>query len=256
MSMPRVPVLMYHAVEQNRSVIAIAPAVFAWQMQWLHNNGLHVMPLSELVGCLRNKTPLPPRSLVITFDDGFESVYTQAFPILKRHEFPATVFVIPGYTDGNNDWPGQPSSVPHRPLLTWAQIGEMDRAGIEFGAHSYSHPRLDRLSHDEVAHELVSGRDCIQEHLGHAVTLFAYPYGRYDDSIRTAVGDTYLGACSTRPGLVDAHSDPLAIERVEVAYVEQRFLFRALAKPIFSPYLGLRRMLRTLASTILKRPWA
>lgn len=253
---PRLPILMYHAVEENRSVIAIAPAVFAWQMRWLHDNGVHVIPLSEVVQRLRDGSPLSPRTLAITFDDGFESAYTHAFPVLKQYGFPATIFLVPGYTGGRNDWPGQPPSVPHRPLLTWEQIGLLDRQGVEFGAHSLSHPRLDRLPGDEVERELLASRERIQEHLGHPVNLFAYPYGRYDDRIRQIVSGAYWGACTTRPGLVGPQTDPFALERVEAGYVEAPLLFRRLFSPVFPLYLGLRRLLRTMASAILQRPWA
>jgi len=247
---------MYHAVEENRSVLSMAPAVFAWQMRWLHDNGLRVIPLSELVQRLHDGNPLPPRALAITFDDGFASVYTHAFPILQRYGFPATVFLVSGYIGDRNDWPGQPPSVPRRPLLTWEQIGLMGRQGIEFGAHGLSHARLDRLPRDQVERELLASRARIQEHVGHPVNLFAYPYGRYTDEALRIVSGVYLGACTARPGLVGPQSNPFALARIEVGYVEAPFLFRRLFSPMFTYYLGLRRLLRTVASTILRRPWA
>ncbi len=252
---PRIPVLMYHAVEENRSVVSMAPAVFAWQMRWLHDNGLRVIPLSELVQRLHTGRPLPPRALAITFDDGFASVYTCAFPILRQYGFPATVFLVPAYIGGRNDWPGQPPSVPRRPLLTWEQISLMDCQGIEFGAHGLSHARLDRLPRDQVERELLISRERVQEHVGHPVNLFAYPYGRYTDEIRRSVSGVYLGACTTRPGWVGPRSNPFALERIEAGYVEAPFLFRRLFGPMFPYYLGLRRSLRAVASTILRRPW-
>lgn len=83
----QVPILMYHALDESRSIIAIPPAAFAWQMRWLNDNGYQVIPLSRLVQYLRNGDPLPARSIALTFDDGFESIYTYAFPILADYGF-------------------------------------------------------------------------------------------------------------------------------------------------------------------------
>lgn len=164
--------MMYHAFDESRSIIAIPPAVFAWQMRWLHENGYQVIPLSRLVQYLRNADPLPARSVVITFDDGFETIYTYAFPVLVRYGLPATVFLVAGYCGRQNDWPNRPLTVPHLSLLSWTQIREMDRRGIEFGAHSLSHPRLDRLAPEKAAPEILDSKACIEDRLGHAVELF------------------------------------------------------------------------------------
>jgi peptidoglycan/xylan/chitin deacetylase (PgdA/CDA1 family) len=250
-----VPVLMYHAIDDGPSIISIRPALFAWQMHWLHENGYDVISLSRLVQSLRSGTPLPARSIVITFDDGFESVYTHAFPVLARYGFPATVFLVTGHCGQQNNWPNQPTSVPYQSLLTWAQIREMDGHGIEFGAHSISHPRLDRIPAKQVSHEILGSKAYLKDHLGHPVELFAYPYGRYNEQVKATVGRAYTGACTAQLNLVTRKSDPLALARIDAHYVQHPRIFRNLSTPLFPIYIHLRRPLRTFASFILRRPW-
>src|SRR5579864_7438246 len=152
---------MYHSVDDAGSVISTAPSVFTQQMRWLHDHAYHVIPLSTLVGHLRRGEPLPDRAAVVTFDDGFLTVYTTAFPILAQFRFPATVFLVAGYCGGQNDWPGQPGAAPRRPLLSWTQVREMESGGIEFGGHTLSHPRLDRLRPEQLEREVIDSKSMI-----------------------------------------------------------------------------------------------
>lgn len=108
----QVPILMYHALDDRPSPISVHPKVFEWQMGWLHQSGLQVIPLAQVVECLINHQPLPKRSVVLTFDDGLESVYSLGFPVLARYEFPATVFWYPTIVVGQTT--GLPN---HLPLL-------------------------------------------------------------------------------------------------------------------------------------------
>lgn len=131
----------------------------------------------------------------------------------------------------------------------------MDRHGIEFGAHSITHPQLDRLTPDELEHEILFSKANIEEQVGHATELFAYPYGRYNEAIKAIVRLAYAGVCTTQLGMVGIGSDPLALERIEALCVARPLIFRQLGNPLFSFYMNLRRPLRALASFILGRPW-
>lgn len=248
-------VLMYHAIDQGRSAISISPATFERQMGWLYESGFQVVPLGQLVSSLRNGQALPEKSVAITFDDGLESVYTAAFPILERFGFPATVFLVAGYCGKSNGWPSQPTGVPRFPLMTWPQIRELERHGIDFGAHTFTHPRLDRVPPGELEHEVLASKAVIEDHLGHEASLFSYPYGRYNRASAELVSQAYAGACTTHLGMVTADSDPLALPRVDAYYVQQPQIFRLLSSPIFAMYLGIRRPVRSVASAVLHREW-
>ena len=214
----QVPILMYHALDDRPSPISVHPKVFEWQMGWLHQSGLQVIPLAQVVECLINHQPLPKRSVVLTFDDGLESVYSLGFPVLARYEFPATVFLVSNYCGGSNNWPTQPPAAPRSPLMSWAQIREMDEHGIEFGAHTLTHPRLDQLHPDEIEDEVVGCKSAIEDRLGHGVQFFAYPYGRHSRIDEDLVSRTYVGACGGGLGYVGPKSDPFALERVDSYY--------------------------------------
>ena len=108
-------VLMYHALADERSAISLPPSVFQRQMRLLHEGGFRVISMSDLVSSLQSGEELPGKSVVLTFDDGFESVYTNAFPVLQRYGFPATVFLVADYCGKTNDWPSQPGGIPSFP---------------------------------------------------------------------------------------------------------------------------------------------
>jgi peptidoglycan/xylan/chitin deacetylase (PgdA/CDA1 family) len=249
------PILAYHGLDESGSVVSLSPALFVWQMAWLRNTGCRVLALSDAVACLRRGEPLPARALAITFDDGLESVYSQARPILSEHGFPATVFVVAGYCGKDNGWAGQPDGIPRQPLLSWEQVRELDRHGMAIGAHTIDHARLDLLPAAEMASQVIGSKQVIEWQLGHTIDLFAYPYGRHTPAIQQTVARCFAGACTARPGLVGPESDPLLLDRIDISYVAHPWLFARIFNPLFPLYVWLRRSLRSQTSRLLRRAW-
>lgn len=246
---------MYHAVHPDRSLISTAPGDFERQMSWLHDQGYQALTFRAFVGHLNSNTPFPEKAVVITFDDGFECLHTFAAPILANYGFSATVFLVTDYCGRKNNWPGQPPNIPEHPLLSWEKICEMDRMGFEFGVHSASHPRLDSLSFKKLRHEVAGPKDVIEERLGHGVETFAYPYGRYNQQVIQIVQEMYTGACSTKTGLAGFDSRPFEIERVDINFFHQSWMFPWIGSPFAAPYLKGRGVMRTLTGKILNRTW-
>lgn len=246
---------MYHSVDSRPSVITFPPDQFQWQVEWLHSRGYKSIPLSELNHCMTTGQDLPERSVVLAFDDGYQSLYTEVFPILQQYGFSATVFLVAGFCGKDNHWPGQPSFIPRMKLLTWEQINEMARFGIEFGSHTFHHPRLDHLPASALYDEIVLPKVVLESHLGRPVTVFAYPYGRYTDPVKDMVRGTYEAACSTRLGLVKPTSDRYALERVEIKYLSHQWIFQRLFHPVFPYYLSARSAGRVVGSAIFSRAW-
>lgn len=118
-------------------------------------------------------------TIALTFDDGYESIYTEAFPEMSSRQLTGTAFVIVGATGGFNTWDVRLSLRPFK-HLSWQQIGELARHGLEIGSHTLSHRDLTRLSDDELEKELVASRREIQDHIGTEVTAIAYPFGKAD----------------------------------------------------------------------------
>jgi peptidoglycan/xylan/chitin deacetylase (PgdA/CDA1 family) len=181
-------ILCYHAVEDGWDApLAVTPAAFEQQCSWLSRSA-RVVPLAIAVEELRGWSRLPRKTTAITFDDAYESVYTNAFPILERYNLPATVFTIAETltAEGRDaDWVDSP---PPRPVRTLSldQILEMRDAGVDFESHSYSHFDLTTLSEAECEQDLRSSREMLEGLLGHPVPFLAYPRGRHNEAVRRA----------------------------------------------------------------------
>ena len=170
-----VPVLTYHKLSRNGipDAMTVREADFEAQMRFLRENGYRVLPLDDLFEFLRFRRQIPARSVVITFDDGWRSVYDIAWPILKKYGYPATLFV---YTD---------LIVGSRETLSWDQVRELSRNGFDIEGHSKTHRYLGRRERKEsfrdyfesVRKEIVESARIILKHTGREVKYLAYPYG-------------------------------------------------------------------------------
>jgi peptidoglycan/xylan/chitin deacetylase (PgdA/CDA1 family) len=185
-------------------------------MGYLSAHAYRVIALDKLYHSLVSGEALPARSVVLTFDDGFADNYTQAYPILQKFGFPATIFLTVGFI-GTAELPVL--SGVHRSMrpLTWQQVCDMGQHGISFGSHTLTHASLPQLGERELRHEVYGSRRLLEEKLGHGVQFFCYPRGELTASVKVVVqGAGYEGACSTYPGPVRAESDLFALPRTYI----------------------------------------
>ena len=224
----RVPVLLHHSVRAEPT-----PGYEAWetsptglrrQLDQLDAAGFTPVPLPAYARWLRGATgaSLPERAVVITFDDGFAN-FLDVAPLFVERAWPVTMFVPTAYVGGESDW--LPPEF-RRSMLTWSQILDLDRSGIEIGAHAHRHRPIDTLRPRELHDELTRSRDLLQERLGHACTSFAYPHGYNSRRVRAAVADaSFAQACAVQDAMSGAGDDPLAIARLFVGWsdVGERF---------------------------------
>lgn len=158
---------------------------------------------------------VPRKHALLTFDDGYDDLYTELFPWLQQHNFTALVFLVANHIGGSNLW-DQKRGLRPRQLLTLAQIREMQRHGIEFGSHTLTHPWLPGISYAELHRETGDSRRRLEDLLGVEVTSFAYPYGGVDRRVRAAVARAgYKLAFTTLPG-VNCWNDPLCQNRADI----------------------------------------
>jgi peptidoglycan/xylan/chitin deacetylase (PgdA/CDA1 family) len=207
------PILMYHRVDELRPGLpaltrglTVTPSAFAGQMRWLHAHGFHAISATQAFAALEEDASLPPKPVMITFDDGYRDVLRYAAPVLEELGMPATAFVI---TDRVSD--GDPS------FLSWAELGQLEADGIAIGSHTVHHVPLTGLSDSAARWELVRSREALARHLGHPVQWFAYPMGRADS--RTALlarRAGYVLAFTTAPGWTQDAREPLLLRRDEV----------------------------------------
>lgn len=236
-------ILTFHSIDDLQFIISFPPKLFAYGMARLHANGYQTLNLLEAVEYVRQGATFPKRTFVLTFDDGFETVYREAFPVLQCYHMSATVSL----TVGGREKPtpnSRPSAVDGRPMLSWGQIQELHRYDIAFGAHTLTHPDLTRLPPYRVAEEVYGSKALIEDMLGSEVACFAYPYGRYDEHCRSIVQQHFQCACSDKLGLIMVHSDPYALERVEAYYLRAKQWFDLMRTPYFPWYIRGRNIPR------------
>ena len=243
------PILTFHALEDRAAVIAVPPRVFAQGLARLHKRGYRTLSLLEAVECLRRNKPFPDRAFVITFDDGYQTVYEEAFPVLQRYGMSATVFLTVG-ARGTAKPADRLPVLSGRAMLSWGEIWEMRRGGIEFGAHTLTHPDLTRVPFDQVEAEVHDSKVILEDTLGAPVASFAYPYGRYDDRSRELARQHFTCACSDQLGLLTAASDPYALERVDAYYLRTDRLFNVMVTRLFPWYIRARSIPRRIRRAV------
>lgn len=205
------PVLMYHFVLDSRDVkknkLIVTPSTFEKQMHFLKVNNYNVISLEEFANFIKQKNKIPKNTLVITFDDGHLDNYTNAYPILKKYGFPATIFVITNYISKSG-------------YVTEEQIKEMDNSGlITIGSHTLNHKHLPSINNiDELKKEIYDSKNKLEAILNRPVNCFSYPVGGFNKEIKNMVIDAgYTVAVSTSPGLSYPNDDPFAIKRIRIS---------------------------------------
>ena len=209
----QIPILMYHyiRVPPDRSAdhigwgLSTSPDDFKQQMDYLAQHGYHPITLTELRSYLYGQRPLPDRPVVLTFDDGYADLYTQAFPVLKRHHFKAVAYIVSGFLDRAET------------NVTPAQIREMDGYGIEIGAHTVNHVDLTTAG-GSLGYEVGGSKTTLEAILGHPVYDFCYPSGRFNANVIQAVQAAgFESATSTQDGVTHSLDDRYAWSRVRVS---------------------------------------
>lgn len=209
----RVPVLVYHRFDPSvAGPTTITTANFQSHLSYLAENGFRVIPLRELVDFLLGHAPAPaPRSIVITVDDGHQSVYTDLFPLVKKARIPVTLFIYP-------------SAISHATYaLTWDELRELHASGLfDIQSHTYWHPnfkverrRLDPRKYDEfVSFQLTKSKTTLQRMLDCQVDLLAWPFGIYDDElIKMATRAGYIAGFTIERRAVQKSDSIMALPR-------------------------------------------
>ena len=246
------PVLTFHALDEGTSAISFSPRVFRRGMARLHENGYQTLSLLAAVDHLRRGVPFTARSFAITFDDGYRTVYEEAFPVLQRYGMSATVFLTVGEHKAVKPDDRLPS-LEGCAMLAWKEIREMQRSRIDFGAHTRTHPDLTRLPPDQVEAEICDSKAMIEDALDAEVTCFAYPYGRYDRRSREIARQHFACACSDKLGLLTAHSDLYTLERVDAHYMRTDRSFDRMLTRFFPLYIKTRSIPRRVRRAVLPR---
>jgi peptidoglycan/xylan/chitin deacetylase (PgdA/CDA1 family) len=297
-----IPILMYHSISNDPETghpyywLNTSPARFTEHMQFLHDNGYQVITLSQAVELIRtldagnlshqkvypnsqlatrnsqsyllscspiNQSTNQPKLIVLTFDDGFLDFYTDAYPVLQKYGFTATVFLPTAYIDGKR--PG----IRGKEHLTWDQVRDLFAAGISFGSHTVNHPQLHNLSWKEIEYELRESKaimesqlresenaPCAMRHAPYTLSCtqpatcnlqqvasatwplvidsFCYPFKFWESdhpfvkTLKKVLLETGYGSCTTtRIGTNTHHDDTYMLQRIPINSGDMLDLFSA-----------------------------
>ena len=188
---------MYHVVGRAPRGAAfpslyVSRRDFASQLRWLAAGGYHAVTLRAVYRYWRHARPLPPKPIVLSFDDGYREQFTIARPLLQRHHWPGVLDLEYGHLVREN--------------LTGAMVRAMLADGWELASHTLTHPDLTQVSPARLRREVARSRQMLERRFGVRVAFFCYPSGRVDARVVSAVRAAgYLGATTIRPGLARPH---------------------------------------------------
>jgi len=220
-----VPILMYHAVEgalrppKYKHFYVLADE-FAGQMRMLKRAGYTPITFEALAAARAGTAALPPKPVLLTFDDGYANLRTNVHPLLKELGFPYTVFLVSQRVGKTNDWVIA-EGYEATPLLTWEDITEMQAdGGVVFEAHTATHPKLAEIGPAEARREMADSKDALDQRLGRPITTLCYPYGSVSEAVQDMAGESgYTQAVTTEFGRVRADDSPLRLPRISVYHV-------------------------------------
>ncbi len=193
----KVPILLYHYISENpykddkaRNGLSTPPAILDQQLQFIASNGFTTISLDELAAAFDGKMTLPPKPIILTFDDGYVDFYFNAHPLLKKYNMKAIAFISTGLIGGGA-------------YLTWGQIDELSHSpNVVIEAHSKHHYSLPSVSEKVLENEIIESKQTLEKHTGYTVNWMAYPYGSFNDNVIAEIKKAgYIGSAATLPGV-------------------------------------------------------
>jgi len=217
----KIPVICYHSINKDpsgKSPIIISPEKFRQHLQTIKDNGYTTLTMSQFNDYIFGDKPIPEKSVLLTFDDGYMDNYTNAFPILKEFNMNATVFVISSYLDGDI-------------YMSPSNIKEMSDYGIDIESHTVSHLRLSELSYEQQFNELKNSKQTIEKITGKPVISIAYPEGKYNEDTTKAVLETgYSMGFTIDRGYVGIGDNSTLLSRLCVDYTYRPYNIEKILK--------------------------
>jgi peptidoglycan/xylan/chitin deacetylase (PgdA/CDA1 family) len=227
------PILMYHSISDDSETgvspyyrTATSPEIFRQHMQLLKTSGYKGVDIKTGIASLKNA--LQDKLAVITFDDGYRDFYTNAYPALSEHAFTATMFLPTAFIGETH------REFKSRECMTWSEVKELQQAGIYFGSHTATHPRLVELDWPQIKTELRNSKAEIENHLGVPADTFAYPFAFPETNkpfvrrlSETLLETGYQCCATTRIGRVKAGDDLMQLKRLPANSCDDSKLFQA-----------------------------
>jgi peptidoglycan/xylan/chitin deacetylase (PgdA/CDA1 family) len=230
-----------HLCQKVQRSYLVSKDVFFRQMAYLADQGYTSLSLNNLIETLLGKRQIQQKSILITFDDGFQGNYYHAFPILKEFNLKATFFITAGL-------------VGTTAMLKWGQVREMMQEGMSIGSHTFSHPLLSTLTERDAVFEITASKDIIERRVKGSVKYFSFPNGDYNRRlINTVEHSAYLAACSSDFGIKHSIDRRFCLKRVKVSssysllqYVDLVSCRKQFYGPLYSKFFFLTLIKKTI----------
>ena len=222
-----VRVFFYHSVDSGKPL-----ANFQKQIDYLRENGYQIISVEDVISYINGQKELSSGSVCLTFDDGYYDNFGSLFPLLRKYEVPAAIFLVANYMVPNSSKEID-LKVGER-FLSWGEIKEMAGSGMNIGSHGYHHRDLTMLHPERAFLEILRSKRLIEENISGKVRYFSYPYGRYNDTTRDLVKRAgFDAAFTTTPGSIKPGDDPYALKRTLIAPSDSLFDFKKKISGIF-----------------------
>ena len=241
--MHQLPIWTFHAIEDGDAAISFPRKSFELFIKELHERHYTVLTISEVASCLHSGRAFPARSLAITFDDGYDSLYEKAWPVLEHFGMKGTVFVTTGET--YRGCSTRPPDLHGRKMLSWSRLSKLHDSGFEIGAHTQTHTDLTCLAAAAVEREMLQSKLIVEDAIGADVASFAYPFGRHDHRSYVIAQHHFRAACSDELALVHLSGDRHRLARVDAYYCRNRWTMWLATSPRLSQYLAVRNVPRS-----------
>jgi peptidoglycan/xylan/chitin deacetylase (PgdA/CDA1 family) len=241
-------ILLYHRVNDCiKKEMAVKTSNFRWQMDYLRRKGYRVISLDQAIRMANMmRTAELKKTVVLTFDDGYEDYYTEAFPVLMKCRYPSINYLASGFVESGRVFPWD-ADIGFSNLMIWDQIKDLSSSGLaEFGSHTVNHPELNKLNDMEAEQELSLSKDTIERKLERSIEHFSYPKGIVTQFEAAAAGKIYKSAVSIFDGneLADgARPDNFCLRRLPVQRSDGRYLFIARLKGWLEPEAWAKRLI-------------
>lgn len=239
-------ILTYHSVDPSGSPVSVDRAALERHARFLSRGAPRAVPLAALAA-------LDPDAdaVALTFDDAFENFPREAWPVLREHGLPVTVFVVTGRVGASNAWGGRAEpGIPELPLADWEALGRLAEEGVELGVHSRSHPHLPELDAERLRDEVLGAADELAARLGVRPRAFAYPYGEHDRAAVELVRGRFDHACTTELRALGPAEDAHLLPRLDAFYLREPGRLESWGTPRFARYLARRAWLRRLRAAL------
>tara|TARA_B100000929_G_scaffold81663_1_gene63730 strand:- start:787 stop:1485 length:699 start_codon:yes stop_codon:yes gene_type:complete len=206
-----IPVLMYHSISRDNNRISVSVTNFKKQMKLMSLLGYKGYSLNKI----NSKTS--KKKIIITFDDGYENIFTEAMPVLKKFNFSATCFIVNKKIGYFNDWDKNQKNFKKKKLMNKKQINTWINNGFEVGSHTMNHYNLKYLSNDQKKYQILKPKQFFKTNYGINIQSFSYPFGCYNEDCLKILKRNYKFAVTTKRSRYNKGKfNPLEIPRVPV----------------------------------------